>query len=555
MSSVAASPVEGVGRVSAAQPAGRSRASTLTGLGPLVGFVLRRDRLRLVLWLLGVVGIVAVSAASLPPVYPDQAAIDQYAALLGNNPALIVFAGPGHGFDDPSIGVILVNETQQFAFIGIALMSIFLLNRNTRADEDSERADLVRSNVVGRHAPTAAAVAVVAALDVVVGALCAASFVALDYPVAGSVALAGSFVAVGLVFTGVAAVAAQVAGSGRATLGLASIVLAAAFTVRAVGDVGDNWLTWASPLGWAQNVQAFAGEQPWTLALCAIAAAGLVVAAFWLSTRRDLGSGLVAHRPGRARAATWSRSALGLALRLQRGSLVGWAVGMFATGVVYGSITEDIEQMIVDNPTFSEIFARTGASFVDSFVATSMVMLATMAAGFSISSVLRLRGEESAGRVDQILATGTSRTGWMASHLTIAVVGTVLVVLAGGLGFGLAAATVTSDSGQVTRLLGAALVTVPAVLVLVGVAVALFGLAPAWTPGAWMALGVVAVIGYLGEVLRLPHAVRQVSPMEHLPAVPAVDLEILPIALLLAVAVGLVALGVWGFRRRDVGVG
>ena len=82
--------------------------------------------------------------------------------LFGDNPALIVFAGPGYGFDDPNIGVILVNETQLWGMVIVALMSIFMVNRHTRAEEESERLDLVRANVVGRHAPTAASTIVIA---------------------------------------------------------------------------------------------------------------------------------------------------------------------------------------------------------------------------------------------------------------------------------------------------------------------------------------------------------------------------------------------------------
>ena len=43
-----------------------------------------------------------------------------------------------------------------FTAVLVALMSIFLVNRHTRAEEDVERAELVRSSVIGRHAPTAA---------------------------------------------------------------------------------------------------------------------------------------------------------------------------------------------------------------------------------------------------------------------------------------------------------------------------------------------------------------------------------------------------------------
>ena len=433
----------------AAATTGRARpsgGSTLTGTLRLTRFVLRRDRVRLTVWLVALIGFLVISGASLPPVYPDQAAIDSYVRLFGDNPALIAFAGPGYGFDDPNIGVILVNETQLWGMIAIALMSIFLLNRHTRAEEDDERTDLLRASVVGRHAPSAAAMGVVSAANVVVGVGCAIGFIALDYPVAGSIALAGSFTVVGLVFVGVTAVAAQVASTGRATLGLASIVLGVAFAVRALGDIGDNALRWLSPIGWAQKVRAFAGEQWWALGLCLALALALAVLGFWLSTRRDPGSGLVPTRPGPAHGSALLGRPLGLAVRLQRASVLGWTLGVLAVGVVYGSIGDEIEAMVEENPTMADFMAQAGGSLTDSYFATSLSMLGILTAGFAIASVLRLRTEEGDGRAESVLAGPVARSRWAAGHLTVAAAGSALVMAAAGLGVGVAYAAIVDDA-------------------------------------------------------------------------------------------------------------
>ena len=530
--------------------------TSLTGLSRLVRLVLRRDRVRLPVWIVALSAFVIISAASLPPLYPDQESIDDYARLFGDNPALIAFAGPGYGFDAPNLGVILVNETQLFAFIGVALMSIFLVNRHTRAEEDAERTEVLRSSVVGRPAPTAAAVAVVSAANVVVAVACTVAFVALGYGATGSVALGGSIAVVGLVFTGVTAVAAQATSGGRSTLGLASAVLGATFVLRAVGDIGDNVLRWLSPLGWAQGVRAFADERWWTLAVGSVSAALLVVAAFWLATHRDLGSGLLPQRPGPGRAARWVTRPLGLAVRLQAGSVIGWTTGLFLIGLVYGSIGEDVEEMIEENPTYADFLAQAqGASLTDSFFATSMSMLALLAGGAAISSALRLRTEEGVGRSEPILSAPISRASWVASHLTVAVVGTTIVLAGGGLGIGLSYAVVVSDAGQIPRMVGAALVTAPAVLVLVGVTIALFGLVPRHALFAWAGLAVAVAVDLFGELLQLPEWSRRISPLQHVPALPAEDLRILPLAILLLLAAALVAVGMRGFRSRDLRLG
>lgn len=527
--------------------------SALTGTWRLARFIVRRDRVRLAIWIVGIAALAYAQGISLHDVYPDQAAVQSYVDLFGDNPALIAFAGPGYGFDDPNLGVVLVNEIQVFGCIATALMSIFLLTRSTRAEEDSERADLVRSTRVGRHAPTAAAVGVVAAANVVTGVLCALAFIAADYPAVGSIALAGSIAAAGLVFTGLTAVAAQAASSGRATIGAASAALAAAFVVRAAGDIGDNGLSWFSPIGWAQAVRAYADERWWTLGLCVAVAAALVIGAFWLATKRDLGSGLRPESGGPPRAAGWITRPLGFAFRLQRGALFGWVIALFITGVVYGSLGEDVDQLFEENPALRDVFAQLGGGDpTDAFMATSMTMLALMAGGFAVSATLHLHGEETAGRVESILSGAVSRERWAISYLAVAVAGTTLAIAAAGAGVGIAYAVVTGQAGAALPLVGAALVTVPGVLVLVGFAMLLVGFAPRASMAAWAGLALMVLIAFLGDILQLPDWVLDLSPLRHLPAVPAESASASPIVAVTLVAGALAAAGLWGLRRRDI---
>jgi ABC-2 type transport system permease protein len=527
--------------------------TSLTGTWRLTRLALRRDRVRLALWVGGIAALVVIQAVSVLDVYPDQAAIELYVELFGGNPALVALAGPGYGFDDPNIGVVLVNEIQVFACLATALMSILLVNRYTRVEEDTERADLLRSTIVGRHAPTAAAVVVVGAANVLVAVLCTAGVVALDFPLTGSIALSASFAAVGLVFAGVTAVAAQVASGGRGTLAGTSAVLGAAFVIRMAGDIAKNGLSWLSPIGWGQAVRAYAHERWWTLGLCVVAAAALVVCAFWLSTKRDLGSGLRAQRAGPERAARSLTTPLGLAVRLQRGALAGWLIGMLGFGIVFGSIGEDVDTLFEENPAMAEIFSTAGvADPTDSYLATSLMMLTLIAGGWSVSATLRLHGEESAGRVESILASRVSRARWAASHLAVAAAGTLLAVAAAGLGVGIAYGIVSGDASQVLRLTGASLVLVPGMLVLIGLTALLHGVSQRAAPAAWGALTVVLVVGIFAELLQLPDWARVVSPLEHLPSAPAEPVTVTPILALLALAAALTAAGLWALRRRDL---
>ena len=110
--------------------------TSFTGTGRLLRLIVRRDRLRLVLWVGGLVTLMAVSTFQVRSLYDTPDVIAGYVRTAGDNPALVIFAGPGYGFSDPNSGVVLVNETSLWMALACALMSVFLVNRHTRAEEE-----------------------------------------------------------------------------------------------------------------------------------------------------------------------------------------------------------------------------------------------------------------------------------------------------------------------------------------------------------------------------------------------------------------------------------
>ena len=226
---------------------------------------------------------------------------------------------------------------------------MFLVGRHTRVDEEAERTELLRAVVVGRHAPSRGRPALRRVPSQIAGALITASMLALGLPVAGSVAYGLAMTGFGVVMAATTAVTAQLSAHARTAYGLAGAVLGLSYLVRAVGDVGDGRLSWASPMGWAQQVRPYAGERWWPLALL-LGTAGLLPAlALQLLDRRDLGRGMLAERAGPPRAARWLTRPWGLAVRLQRASVMWWAVGLAITGVAYGSLGGDVEDLIGDS--------------------------------------------------------------------------------------------------------------------------------------------------------------------------------------------------------------
>lgn len=530
-----------------------STDSSFTGTRQLVRLVLRRDRFRIAMWMSGLVGLMAVSASSIVALYTTPEELEGYARTVRGNSALIIQAGPGYGLDDPTVGAVVMNETAQWMFIAVAVMSVFMVVRHTRTEEETERAELVRAAPVGRHAALASAMLGALVVNAVIAGGNVVALLAFGLPAVGSLAFGASMVGIGVVFAGVGAVAAQVASGTRGALAAGGAAVGVAFVLRAIGDVGNGVLSWLSPIGWAQSIRTYADERWWVLILPVVATALLVVTARTLQDHRDFGSGLVAQRGGPPEATARLSTAWGLAVRLQRGALIGWAVGLGALAFFYGLVADQAEQMLEDNPDMADFFAQLGrGSVTDAFLSTAMLIMALFATGFTVSSVLRLRSEELSGRVDPVLATPVSRRRWASSHLAVALIGTALLALVCGAAMGLGTALVLADIGRLGELTAAGLVMVPAMWVMAGVTMLLYGLRPRWALAAWAAVAWVFVAAMFATVLDLPQWALNLSPFQHVPALPAVSMTWLPLVILTVVAGAVIAAGLAALDRRDM---
>lgn len=524
----------------------------LTGTVELTRFILRRDRIRILVWVVSIVVLAALTAAGIKGLFPTQAALDQTAAATQHNAAAIAFNGPAQGLN--TVGGQVAFQFGAGGMVLVALMSLFMIGRLTRGEEEGGRVELVRSLPVGSHAPSLAASLTVAAMNLVVGLLTAIVLLAQGLPAAGSLAFATAFILVGFFFGGVALLVAQLTENTRVVYGVTGAVLGAAFVLRAVGDIGDGTVSWFSPIGWAQKTRPFAGERWWPLLVLIAATAVLLAAASVVAARRDLGAGVVQSRPGRPSASRSLGHPFGLAVRLQRGTLVGWSVGVLVTGIAYGWIGPTVDTFVGQNKALAEILAgRGGASLTDSYFATSFRIMALVGTGFAIQSAFRLRSEEMSMRAESVLATPVSRSRWAASHLAVAFAGSVLLLAVAGFATGLSYGVAGGGMASVPRLVGAALVYAPPMGLMVGLTASLFGLAPRWVAASWALLAACVVVGFLGAVLHIPSWLENLSPFERVPQLPAASLTVRPLVVISAIAASFTLAGLVGVRRRDIG--
>jgi ABC-2 type transport system permease protein len=533
------------------------RGGPLTGVGALTKLALRRDSFMLPIWLYVVIIGVASNAFAFAKLYKSASQRASLVASGDSNAALIFLYGRLNG---NSVGALTAWRYGVWGALIAALMSIFLVVRHSRGDEEAGRLELIGSARVGRQAPLASAIAVAVLANVVLIVVLALVLPPIGLPAVGSAALALAIGTCGLAFTAVAAVTAQLTAGARAARGLAIGVLGAAFLARAVGDAagagGPARLTWVLPLGWTEMLRPFAGERWWVLALpLALFAAGSWLA-FALAARRDHGAGLFPGRPGRPAASAALRGPLALAVRLQWPSLAGWAAGFAITFAVSGAAGKGIVQLVGTSGALQQEFTRLGgqSAIVNAYLSSLMLLAGIVAAAYGVSAVLRLHAEEAAGRADPVLAGSVGRVRWGLSHLIVAVTGAaVLLVVAGlaaGLGYGL---SVGGAGGETARMLGAGVAQLPAALVIIGIAALAAGAVPdACVALVWIAVGLAVLLNIFGQALQLSHWVLDISPFTHAPRLPGGAIGAESLAWLCVIGLGLCALGLAALRRRDI---
>ena len=515
------------------------------GTGHLIRLALRRDRVRLSVWITALTAMMAYAPTTIELAYPEEAQRLARVELL-KTPAGMMLGGPMFGGNETELGAMMANEMMLTLIVATSILGILTVVRHTRAEEESGAAELVLASVVGRYARTTAALVLVAAVNVVLAVTMTAAMAATGFDLINTAAMCVGVTAVATVFGAVAAVTAQLWRTARAATGAAMATLALAALVRGVGDVINNSgsvLSWFSPIAWAQQMRAFVDLRWWPLAPLILLTIALVLAAALLEARRQYDDGTIASSGERPDARP-VRGVLGMHLVLQRGQTVGWSVGLFVAGLAFGSMT----QSLIDAAEGNELLARIMSTQGDDGVYTTMSQfLAAAACAYTVSAVLRVYADEQSGLGEAVLAGAVSRRRWLFTAVASAVLGSAVLMFFAGLGNGLGAGLTLGEPHTVARLTLAGLAFVPALAVMAGVAALAVAVRHTWI--GWLAVTFVVTSLYLGALLRLPRWLLDLSPVAQTTVPTEVPVTALLVMVAAATALTLVAGFLYG--RRD----
>ena len=503
---------------------------------------------------------VASSALGYAAAYKTAGQRDRVAALFADNAGLAAINGPAHQIQ--TVAGYTVWKSFMFLVVLGAVWGLLTSTRLLRGEEDAGRWELLLAGQTTPREGTAQALGGLGAGLAVLWSLTAVIIVVagqtskVHIAPGPAVFFALALVTPAAMFLAAGALAAQLAPSRRQAAGYAAVALGACYSLRLVADSGTSlaWLRWASPLGWAEELQPLTAPRPLALLPIVALTALLGGLAVYLAGRRDLASGVW---PSRATAPARTRllsGPTGLAARLARPAAIGWAVAIAATSLLEGFIAKQGGSALTTSASVERALSRLGArgGSAKAYLGLAFLTLAVMVAFVAAGQVGSARDEEAEGRLDDLLVRPVRRSGWLAGRAGIA---TALVV-AGGLLAGLCtwAGAATQSSGVgIATLLEAGANVVPPSLCILGLGFLALG---AWPRAAGTVTYGLLAWSLLIEVVAgasiSDHWVLDLSVFHQMASAPATAPDWASAALLVLVGAAATVLGAVALERRDL---
>lgn len=523
--------------------------------GILIPAILRRDRIRIPVWVVSIVIFTILIAAVLPDLYTTDTERHIMAETM-KNPAITVMLGPGYGLDNYTDGAMMAHFMLAFTAIAMGIMGILLTTRHTREDEEEGRIEMIRSLPVGSLSTLTATFLILVITNIMLSLLTGIGLYSLGFEsmdLGGSMLYGASLGAVGIFFTALTGLFAQLTSNTRATIGFSFVFLIVAYIVRGIGDVGYEVLSLISPLGLILRTEVFVNNYWWPVFVTLGISVIMFGLSLYLNSIRDLEAGFIPTRPGKENASKLFLSPLGLALRLQRTSIIAWLVGILILGSSYGSILGDLEGFIDSSDIIQQMIPQAeGYTMTERFVTMLMTVMSIIGAIPPLMFVLKLKSEENKGRTEHLLARSVSRNSILGSYTLIGLVAAPIIQLMSVLGLWSAAIFVMEDAISFNTLIKAGIVHLPAMWIMIGLAVFLVGFIPKLAGLTWLYLGYSFFVVYMGDMLQLPEWLSNLSPFGHIPQIPVEEINILSLVILTIISIVLIAAGFIGYNKRDI---
>lgn len=486
--------------------------------------------------------------------YPSFADRVAFARGFGANVGLRLMYG--RPYDLTSVGGYTAWRVGGVLAVVAAAFGVVAAVRALRAEEESGRTELVLAGAVTRRSLH---LAVAAAVSGGVLALWVAEFAGLvlgGVDAGGAAYLALAAAAVAAVFAGVGAVTSQLAPTRRTALALATISVALAFALRVLSDTvtGLSWLSWATPLGWVEQLRPLTGARPAVLLLPAALTAVLILVTARLAAGRDVGTGLLPVRDAADPDGRLLASPGTFAVRTQLASLLIWMLVMSAFSFLLGTVSNSISTADVPKDVERQL-AKFGAGSILTpigYLGFVFVILVVAVCAYACVQVGGARQEEAAQQLETTLAQPVARSRWLLGRLAVAAVSLAAVSLVAGLA-AWAGARAAGIHVALPRLIEAGANSLPPAILFLGIAALAYAALPrASSTIAYGLLAVAFLWQIVGSLLQPPRWLLDITPFAHVAAVPAKPFGATAAAVMLALGAAAAAAALARFRYRDL---
>jgi ABC-2 type transport system permease protein len=313
-------------------------------------------------------------------------------------------------------------------------------------------------------------------------------------------------------------------------------------------------LTW---WGWTHNHVALAGVYDWpSVAILAVVDVVLLALGVEAFARRDVGVTTALPSVSLPRPLLGLGGGLGRIVSHNFTTTIAWGLGIGFFGLALGGAAQDFMEQLRNAPSFVEllrtVFPNVDYASAGGFLQLLFVDFGVILAGlFAASIVSGWASDETSGRLEMVLATPLSRARWAiagGSGMLVSVVLFMALTMAG-----IVIGVATTDSDVATPVVGSLVLALYAAA-LVGIGHAVGGLLGTRFAGTVVVVFVIVTwfIQLLGPLLGLPQFVQELALTTHYGQPMVGRWDSVGIAASLVLALGGIALGTWGFRRRDL---
>ncbi len=521
----------------------------------ILKFILKRERLRQTLWIL----VFSFSLIVFVPVFENIINTSSDIQVLIDtmkNPAMVAFIGPVFVEDFYTAGSMYANYMLLFSVMIIAVMNIFLVATHTREDEEKGRLELLRSLPVGKYSNVAAILIIAIISNFLIGLITALGFYFIlpeSITIIGAAVFGLSLFVVGNLFAAITFLFSQITVSNRTTISLSFLTLFVFYILRAMGDMDDNILSYLSPLGLILKTENFVNDYFYPLWIILAESVVLFLIGFLLGKDRDLGSGIIPEKSGRKNASPLLSGIGTFSFRILRTQIIIWTLVILIFAGMYASVFGDLEGYIDSSEMIRDMFIVGGDySLTDQFISLLMIIMSMIATIPVLVFVHRTISEEKEKFTEEILAKPVSRFKYLSSFFIIGVVMAIVFQICTAVGFYYVGQYFLETIPSLNTFLTSALVYVPAILVMLGISVAIIGLFPKYTWINYLYLGYTFVAVYFGKILDLPEILAKVTPFGNVVKYPLEELEMTSSIILIGIFVVLSVVGFLGYRKRDL---